>query len=317
MSQHGLYDIRKSFLQDDFQVIYKKIDVQVSRTGPRDIRFTLQKTCDFVNRIDLVVEHPSSTVNSILKKIVVECDSQRFDSIGGEDMDVETQIRTSCILMNKGRHQRQIMHRNGKTYIPLVMAPFYDHNMAFVSATVHDYSVVVTLADTMSDVALENFELYGNTYHLDNAGTKKLHDYNDFFTLQNQFCIETMRVGENCFKLDFVSSGYLIYFWGFDKSKVTNVRLKIEGHTYFDGSLDSLEYFKMCQGYGSAEPCMIFFSQNDLDEPSGSTVDFSTAGIAHLLITTTQTAESRVYIVGISMQKMLSHSGMMGLAYGS
>lgn len=319
----NLFDIRSQFLRERYQVVYHKLDVITERLR-QCIKFTFKKSCSFVNHVDLIIDNAAAApVNRILQRVVVECGGQRIDAIGGSDADIETHINTNCVLMNSGKKQKQqqrrIVHLGGKTYIPLVMAPFYDHNMAYVSVAFHEYCVYVTLTDDFMadfDMGKVKMELYGNAYFLDVPGIKRLREAHEFVTIQNQFCgAETMRPGQNSFDLPFNHPVYLIYFWGFDKSKVTNVKLTLNGSTFYDGSLDALEYYKKCRGFGDAEPCIIFFSQDEFGEPVRSSVNFSRMDKAHLVLTTTDNEECKVYIVGLNMQPLRSMSGMIGLAF--
>lgn len=308
-----LFDVKSQFLRERHQVVYNKLDVKTERQG-QCVKLTLKRSCDFVNRVDLVIggNAIAAPVNRMLQRVDVECGGQRIDCLGGSDMDIETQIKTNCVIMNSGKQQQQrrIMHLNERTYIPLVMG------MAFVCATNHEHCVYVTFTEDF-DLGKISVELYGNVYFLDTPGRKLLYlKSNDFVTIQNQFCgAETIGPGYNSFDLNFNHPVYLIYFWGFDKSKVTNVKLLLNGAAFYDGCLNALEYFKTCSGYGDAEPCMIFFSQDRIGEPVRSSVNFSRLDKAQLVITTSQTEESRVYIVGLNMQPVRMMNGLIGLAF--
>ena len=244
---------------------------------------------------------------------------KRIDALGGVNMDIHTHIETNCVLLSSGggKKQRRIAHVNGRTFIPLVMAPFYEHSMAALAALEnHDFCVLVEVASA-AGVCIEDVELWGNVYFLDTPERSYLvNNAHEFVTMQNQYLgPKTIRAGENRFPLNFDNIVGMVYFWGFDKTKVTNLKLMLNHTTYYDGDIEPLEYFKACQGYGDAEPCMIIFSQSSFGEPTLSTVNFSKMDNAELVITTTQTEESTVYIVGLSMQTVRMQSGMLGLAF--
>jgi hypothetical protein len=315
-------DVRTKYLRGHHNVSYQKLDVTPQVEVPQSgrYRFTIKRTCDVVNRVDLVIRHrSSSSINSLLKKVTVECGGQRIDALGGVNMDIHTHIETNCVLLSSGggKKQRRIAHVNGRTFIPLVMAPFYEHNMAaLIALQNHEVCVLVEVASA-AGVCIEDVELWGNVYFLDTPERRYLvNNAHEFMTMQNQYLgPKTMRAGENRFPLNFNHPAGMVYFWGFDKTKVTNLKLMLNHITYYDGDIEPLEYFKACQGYGDAEPCMIIFSQSSFGEPTLSTVNFSRLDNAELVITTTQTEESTVYIVGLSMQPVRMMSGMLGLAF--
>lgn len=302
-----LFDIREKFLTGYHQYSYQQIDV-IKNSKLNKSTYKLEKTCDLVNSIDLVLPNPYNLpLNKIIKSISTEVGGQRLDKIMD---DIDTIIDTDCVLF-----KRKKTHINGKTFVPLNLAPLYDHNMIMPSYEYHEFLINVEYDEKYdhSDVIL-----CGKKYMLDTLERKRLHNEpHTFITTQHQSIgVEkiTRYVGDYSFKVDFNHPMYLIYFWGFDKTKIKNIRLTLNGQDFYNGSVEILEHHKLSRGY-DVEPLMIFFSQEDFDKSTHCTVNFSRIDSASLYISTDERDDKDVYIMGLNLQPYKYTSGMCGLAF--
>jgi hypothetical protein len=309
-----LFDARLQFLNDIHQFSYQKIEVKTTGGNKNKFSYTFKRVCDLVNRIDLVLPNPNRLpLNKIIKCIETELGGQRIDKIGSsvESFDIETLINTDCALF-----KRKISHVNGKTFIPLSMAPLYNHNMIQPSCQFHDFKINIEYTQEYQSEHIKNVELYGNIYYLDTHERRKMfNDPYSFITIQHQYTgLEKMLCGHTAFRLNFNHPMYLIYFWGFDKSKVRNIRICLNGHDFYNGSAEALENYKLSRGY-DVEPMMFFFSQDDFDKPTKCTVNFSRIDSAQLYILSDQREATDVHIVGLNLQPIRFSSGMGALAF--
>lgn len=74
---------------------------------------------------------------------------------------------------------------------------------------------------------------------------------------------------------------YALYAWGFDRSKVHNVRLVLDGVTYIDTTMALLEYNKK----HDIDAMLIYLTQETLFERNYSLVNFSSIKNARLILT--------------------------------
>lgn len=309
---YRMFNARLQFLTGTHQFSYQKIPVRTSRGGNNKFSYTLERKCDLVNRLDIVVPNPNNLpLSKIIKTIETEVGGQRFDKIGcsNEDFDIETLIKTDCALFN-----RKISHINGKTFIPISLAPLYNHNMIPPSLEHHEFKINIEYAKEYQYT--NDVEIYGNRYFLDNPERKNLfNNSHSYITIQHQYTgMEKMICGHTGFRLNFNHPVYLIYFWGFDKSKVKNITICLNGHNFYNGSAEALEHYKLSRGY-DVEPMMFFFSEDDFDKPTKCTVNFSRIDSAQLYILSDQKEETNVHIVGLNLQPVRFMNGMAGLAF--
>jgi hypothetical protein len=293
----GLYDIRKQFLNKNYHVLYRKLDYELTESPANNIRkkalvFKILQTCDMINLVDLSFK---GTVKDI-KSIEVEYGGQLIDRLLVEDL--ETQIKTNSVIFG-----RKITYLNEKIIMPLVMAPFHVTNIVSPSTKYHELKIWIELNNDIQDV-----ELYGKCYYIENYIRKE----HQFVTIQNSYCgSQIIKTGTNNLKIYFNHPVCLIYFWGFDKSKVTNIKFTINDAIYYDGSLDNLEHDKKYD----VEPCMICFSDQEIYKPTSTTINFSRVDKSELIIDTTQEIPSDCYIVGLNLQVMRYLDELYGLMF--
>jgi hypothetical protein len=315
MELGDLFDVKK-VLVDRFQVSYSEIPCTtkyLTKSTYQEIVFTVKRACDLINMVDFAVPNPENlSLNKIIKKISVEFGGQRMDIISTDD--IETHIQTNCALFN-----RKINYINGTTFVPLTIAPFHANNLC-MSTTINHHELCIKI-EVYDGIDMFNCKLYGNMYYLNKSNmyylNKKegLNDMYDFVTVQNQHCgMQQMNVGINSFKIHFNHPMYLIYFWGFDKKKVKNIKLTFMDKPYYDGPIEPLEHLKLSKGY-DIEPVVIFFSHDMVGAQTKSSINFSKIDESNLIIETTQQGEFPIYIVGLNMQVVRHHCGMVAMVY--
>lgn len=311
----GLFDMQKCILANsDHHTLYQKIEATLNyKQNKQDPYTTLSLTkgpYDMVNQLDLVIDNPDGTlaIHALIKKIIVEIGGQRIDQFYAADL--ETQINTTAALTNR----EPIRHVLGKTFVPLAMAPFHRNNLVFAKPKNHDVQIMVYWTDAASDGGkAPEVELYGHAFYLAEI-SKHVHE---FMTVQNQ-CVDTYTLKKGINVLDnryFNHPLYLIYFWGFDKTKVKRVRYLINKQVYYDGSLAALEHLKTVYGFGHVVPTILFFSPDRLGQATSSSINFSRIDYAELEIETDQDDEPTVHLVGLNAHPLRYVCGMYGLAF--
>jgi hypothetical protein len=269
-----------------------------------------QRNCDAINHVDIALYNPlKNCVDELIESIETEVGGQRIDRL--ECDDIETQINTNCAIYGGNREITQI---GDKLFIPLIMAPFHENNLIMPSAEYHKLTITIKFVESYDS----QIDLFAKQYYLNTPQRVEFFKQpHTFITYQNQ-CSHFNALnnsGTNIFALNYNHPVYLIYFWGFDKTKVTNIRVSFNNYDYYNGGIEELEYMKKCKGLEKVEPVIIFFSQENLYKQSRDTINFSRIDYAKLIISTTETEEKPVYIVGQNLQPIRYMSGMYGLAF--
>ena len=304
-----LFDARKQFLKEVHQFVYRQLDAEKKTYQETTTRFKIHRQCDLISCVDLALPNAEGkSINDILSRIETEIGGQRMDVLCVED--IETQIQTNCALLGR---KGKITHINGVTFIPLVMAPLHENNLIFPSAQHHDFMINIQFKDGYDHT---NVKLYAKCYFLETEPRRNLFaESHEFVTVQNQYCgKDTLQKGKNTIKLNFNHPVYLIYFWGFDKSKVKRVSVRLDAATFYDGPIEPLEHFKLSQGY-NVDPVMLFFSEDKVTDAPRSSTNLSRIDRAELIIETDEEETKDVYVVGLNMQPLRYKSGMYGLAF--
>ena len=338
-SNMHLFDASKMLLGDDmYQIVYGEIPCEctykivTNTTGDNydkayqatqsyeRIIFKIQRECDLMNMLDFVIPNPEKlSLNKMIKKITCEFGGQIMDNICTED--IETHIKTNCALF-----KRQLNHINGKTFVPLTLAPLHSNNLCLPSSVHHECKISI---DVYTDIDVTKCKLYGNMYFLNTMQSSNLKEKNfEYVTVQNQYCgVEKMQQGRNVFKVNFNHPVYLMYFWGFDKTKVTNIKFTFMIHSLYDGPIEPLEHLKLydgpieplehlklSKGY-DVEPVVMFFSHDMVGTSTKSSINFSRIDEARLIIETEQEGTFPFYMVGLNMQPFAHRNGLVGLVY--
>ena len=308
------FDARKLLLRGRYSCVYSELDAARNAKSPGTLVFTLlPRSTDLVNEVDLAIPNPGGApLEALIAGIRVEVGGCRVDEIV-DDVDLETHVRANCALMY-GPGKRTISHINGTTFVPLAMAPFHESDLVRPSTPKHEVCVVVTLKREAHSTAA--WALYGKRYFL--SGPERaiaLGKPHDFVTTQNQRSLPGDALGRNAVHLRFSHPVDLIYFWGFDKAKVRNVALRLNGHDYYNGSLEALEHAKHARGFGDVEPAVMFFSQSRFDEQPRGAINFSLIDHAALYIITDQAGDVPLHVVGLNRQPLCFKCDMYGVAY--
>lgn len=306
-SDSNIFNGKKLLLQNEiYKTIYCNLTYFIKKIGT-NITYSIVRDCDLINMMDLIIENPEKKkISELVEKIEVEFGGQRIDCFSCTD--IETQIRTTGKI-----YKREVFESDTKIIIPLSLAPLHNNNLTFPSSLYHELRIWIKYR---SEDIVDRAKLYAQKYYLDTPGRKFLSEKSlEYVTFQNQYTgAEVMKKGKNIFKINYNHPIYLIYFWGFDKSKVKNVKLCLNKNPYFDDSLDILEYNKKKRGL-NIDPCVIFFSEDMPGEFTKSSVNFSRIDHATIEIETDQEEDCIFEMVGISMQPIRYMSGMVGLAF--
>jgi hypothetical protein len=191
------------------------------------------------------------------------------------------------------------------------MAPFYDTNLIYPKTKYYDVIIqIIFYKEENIDI-----ELYGNTYFLNTNNYIYVKDGYEMITIQNQYLGEKHLIkGINNLNLYFNHPMYLIYLWGFDKTKVKNIKIEFNNFNYYDGSIEALQNFQYYKESQEIDTLIIYFSQEKVGSLTTSSVNFSRIDTAKIIIDTDE-ENSNIYIIGLNMQVVKYCNEMYGLVY--
>ena len=305
LSGENIYDAKKELLKlGEYQVTYQEIDATKSVDGHVVSLVPNRRFETFVNELDLVLDGVEK-LSGIVKSLAIVVGKTVVDSLDAEDL--ETQIRTNAVLFG-----RRFGIEAGKLFVPLVMAPVHSNNLLYVRGK-QAIAVRVEFHENVSPGVADGARLFGCTYAVRESGIARTTSY-ALVTVRNQIAnVRTSKkprpgahANEVILRLD--GPVALIYFWGCDKSKITNVILKLNGYDFYNGGLCALEHFKKSRGF-DFEPVAIFLSDDRVAGPHGSIPDFSRVDYATLVVETTDDTEADLFVVGLSLLRMTFSSG--------
>lgn len=299
-------DIKKTILSDNYSTVYRKL-TYLTKTTPETISFTLHRDCDAIANLDciLTLENPDDvSINTILSKITVKCGGQIFDSLSAPDLETQLQVNSQLF-------KTRTISRHGNTLVvPLIMAPCMPNNLlSLLNLEFHEIEITL---HTHSDAKAS---IWGDAYYLDQPKRKSIAmEKLEMLTYQNQYKgPETLCPGINTFRLNFNHPVDVIYFWGFDTSKVVDIKLLINHQVYIETNPTMLEVQKKRMGY-TFDPLAIFFTDHPCQHNNAS-LNFSRIENATLMVTTQQDGDTPMYIVGLNRQPVLIQQGKAGLRF--
>jgi hypothetical protein len=306
-----VWDVRRKFLSKRHTVSYKKLDVTVLVNANNSKKFQLDRKCDLVNGLDLVLlDRNGVGVQGILKSIKVEIGCQCIDVWHACDT-FGTFVDATCAI-----HGRKVSRHGELLFVPLALAPFHHHNLlSLIGLEYHGVNILVEFTPAYEDALSST--IYGNAYYIDDR--KAALDY-QMGTAQVQYSRKSTRTvdggGTSMHTVDFVHPITMMYFWGFDKASVVNVKLTFNDVPFYDGPLEPLERMQEMRGLKDVIPSMIFFSRTALSSTCQSTINFSRIDRAVLHLTTLKgSSECLVEVRGIGVQPIRIMAGMAGLAF--
>lgn len=290
--------------------------------------------CGVFNNVDLhipisayfpeVGEKNEKTLMSFIKRIEVDVGKQRFDRYGSPDL--LTQINTIAALVSKP--VRRVKVCDGTLVIPLHFSTFHNF-ILWQTMKEHELRITVEFTGGITRVNdTPSISLVASCY---NVFCEKLHGMQENGLTTERWSVRNrdrkpfiLKKGENNIhlKLHFNDLTHCIYFWNFDKSKVTNIKLEfkhvsntLQNTLVYDGGIQALEDRKHAAGI-TDEPVVISFTNfQPFGERPMSTVDFSLLDCADLVIETTQEEETPVYIAALAVQGIVTLKGMAGLKW--
>lgn len=273
------FNAKDELLKTLHQELYGPIDITVKVSDDRTkITYTFEPTCDLISTLQLFIHQ-----NDKIAKIESECSGQAVDMLKGElHIEYASVLRSSYITS-----------MNEKRVLPLSLAPFYCENLV---PPIHDLRIIVTLEEPLKETLPV---LYGTKYYLSSRDQKTLLTPQPFITWQNQYLGKfNLNKGINRIKLLFHDQLALMYFWGLDKTKVSNVKLLLNDIMYFDGPVELLEHSKL--QWIEMDPVLLVFSGEGFKHENKSMVNFSVIDNPVLVIETEE-EQSHIEIVGLGV----------------
>ena len=317
--EHRVYrDIRKEWLSKRYTTTYCELDVEKT-IHKSSLSINVLKTCDLINEVDLVLTNISM---ESIESVQYEIGGQRIDII-----DLDPVLLDALAAVHGGRRPWtrkavDVVHGQGKLkerhFIPLMLGGLHSWNLLPLIA-LRNHDVVVRISFRCSDFEIgveQSVDLYGNVYFLDTPMRQKLQVPQCMGIAQCNWgaCEKSFTV-----RLHLNHSVTAIMFWGFDKNKVTNVRLSLNGSAFYDDALEPLERAKESRLGGPLDACFIFFSCSSTPVWSDmqSTINFSRIDHAILEITSSEELgpADRVHVRAITLQPLRISQGMAGLAF--
>lgn len=307
------YDAKLMFSR--YQFVYRKIEViEINSRNENEICFLIKRSqCDLINQLDLYITQDTYTpLFQIINNIQIESGGQRIDHVINQE-----QYDMNCIVFN-----RKPSHINNKSIYPIVMSPFHENNLVRPSTEYHDLILRIEFREMPCDVLF-----FGNIYQLDLEDREKFHSSYRLDNIIIGSCIskshlknKTMNGEQNVltYSVDcFNHPMYFTYYYGFDKSKVTNIKLILNGYgVFYDGPIEALEYYKHKRGFKDAEPMMIFYSEDKFDKRPKSILNYSRLDSVLLEITTTQSPdEINLWYGGYNAQVISYRNGLTSLMF--
>ncbi len=311
-----LFDCRKQLLTGPYQVGYERLPLIASCWDALSVRLYIKRSCDLINMLDVVIDNPNAApLNTLLRRIDVEYGAGRIDSLSVGD-DLETQIETNCAIFRRAG----VSHAGGRTFVPLVAAPFHEHNLVTPSSKHNELVVVLRFKEAGAYLAdrQDSVVLYGNMHFLDTPQRRRLVDPFELLTIQNQYTGgEPVKRGVNTIRLNFNHPLCMLYFWGPDKSEIKHIDVRFDkSSSFYSGPLEPLERAKAVRGLSHVRPTCVFFSNTlDFAEPTQCTVNFSRIDYADLIIETDEEDPPPVHVVGLCVQPLRCINGLVGLVF--
>lgn len=332
---------KTSLLPKKYKRVYKELilDRSINEIENKFTYIIDKKTCDLMHNVDVYFPKKSfSKLNDFLYSIEITIGGQKVDKITAtnnskeqwfqnKEGDLETLINTNAEVFDS---KRKVTYTDSHIVVPLHMAPLHDTNLVFPSCKFHEMRIIFegTFNGTYQK---EDIQMYADCYYIDEKDKSRLDKtVIEAPTFQNSTYYgknTTLKKGVNHFKLNFNHPVHSMYFWGFDKSKVTRIILTLNDYNsyedkpkeqpntvYYDGGIEALEYYKSIMGI-SATPTFFFFSDSKMNERPKSTINFSRLDYPVLTIETEQEDETPFYLNAINIQGYRCYDGTFGLVY--
>ena len=280
-----------------YQRVFSKLDFTKKTCNEKNTNYilTVNRTCDFINNLTLMIQNPEN-----IEEISVLYGGQRFDrAFSWEQLQINMKIfkqKWSC---------------NGDNYmIPLCISPFYSHLLAQPSTQHHKLEIYVNFKQKYTGP----IELYANMFYF--IERKKLYNEHEFVSFQTQYTGEEKLVkGVNKFKLHYNHPVCLLYFYGFDKSKIKNIKFILDNNIYYNGTIHELDHIKENYGYGDIDATMLIFAiPQKPHEIKNGTINFSRIDYPEIEIETDED-EADFHIFGLTVQAIRYSSGMYGVVF--
>lgn len=257
-----------------YQVIYGLIDHTNEWYSDRcKIKINMDNFYDFINVIDLHIDDSIENISKVFKNITAKVDDQIFDTF-----DSWEQVITVAAIHGRKVTSSMIGDQPYCT-IPIALAPLHKHNF------IRNNCIEILIEFVNDTLQSKVFKLFGNKHYVENYNSLRSLEY-EFITFQSQCCCINQKIQgfSNSYRLQFNFPVTHIYFWGFDKTKVSNVKLSINGNNLYNGPLGTLEHEKERRGLGDISACIIFLCEDNYTEAPFSSVNFSRIEFSALVL---------------------------------
>ena len=319
-----VFDIRETFLKDRHRVVYTTFETKQSWNDNSVSIKIIPGQCDYINTVALVLECDAPYQ---LHSIETEIGGHRIDKC----YEPEVTLAMNCKFFGTDSCEYKMKTFGNKKIIPLVMAPFYKQNLVYARTLHHEINIIVKFASSIKETVIKASLMGGlismcpltPLTHLSPTIHPLLSLYERNYVMQTYQTQHTgkekMVRGQNTYALNYYHPVDLLYAWGFDRSKVTNIKIQFRKgdkenptwHVYYDGAMDELEYYKI----HNVDAMVFYFSRDPFFQKTNSTINFSRMDHANLVITTDEEGEREISIGCISSQPMLYRDGMLGLQF--
>jgi hypothetical protein len=305
-----LFNIKSDILTGLYQYSYRKLNLNCLKTELEDgikVTYTFKKEyIDLVNNIDIAIPDLDN-LNNFIKSIKIYFNDKLVDNIDTKVLNV---LNTNSILF-----RRPINIIKNKVYIPLTMASIQKNNLIMQRDTKYFNLSFEIIYDSFMSEYIDQVDFFGNIYVLDKPARDNLiYNSHEFSTIQNKQNNNIIHYGTNKIELKFNLQLPLIYFWGFDITKVTNIKLLLNERPYYDGTVEELMQEANNRNYKFKSPLCelifdsplcIFFSPNEIEEYTNSTLNSSLYNKIHLVIETTDTEDKCIYINALNLNTII------------
>ena len=300
-------------LSEGYQLVYGPIEHVIKYSFDRKtLTITLSNAIyDFINLLDLYVNNSSDNISKTFKNLTIKVDNDVFDEFHSWE-----QLVIAAAFNGKRKVSDFTCCGEHVCTIPLAVAPFHENNY------VKSKFIVITITFLEEVVKPTEIGLFGKKYYLQDVYNYKYNKQqpHDFITYQSrQYVQKNNNIGLNCYKLNWLHPVTHIYFWGFDKTKLLNVKLSLNGHYFYNGPLVPLEHEKARRGFDHIETCIIFLCEDEYDKAPMSSINFSRIEFASLTLEmeNNMTDLENLHIAAINVAGVKYEYGKYALSFSS
>lgn len=306
-----------SLLNERYQKVYRYFSTLDNQT------VNLNGRCDAINMLDLVIDcNDKINIDEDISEIVNNVGIY----VGGTCFD---KLSSNTLKLNCHIYKRNISRLGGQIIIPLCLGIF--HKNIFFPNNLKYYKVELKFDLCEKYAQYENkMHIYCNQYlfksndHLKwftGEWTLVAHQTREFIYKKFNNCKQyyerkiEFNSRDVILNFHFLNPTMLLCFGGFDKNKVKNIILRLDGLDYYNGSLFALEHRKINEGLHTNACCIILSDLLFLDgKRDPNTINFSRVGNSQLVIETDEVINDhhKMYVSALSLSLIRYGHGMCG-----